>query len=172
MKKYLPLFSALLLSLPACTSREDVKNDNEFFNDFETLGYWTESPRVIREAAHSGNFCTYTDSTTPYSQTFVLHGKDIKNKDISAVKAMVWVMSQQTDAKAKFVISIEKDGKNMIWQGIETQRNMREANKWVDISMKIDLKEKITDDMILKMYGLNDGARRVYWDDFRISFEK
>ncbi|MBL0095251.1 MAG: hypothetical protein IPP46_01260 [Bacteroidetes bacterium] len=161
---------AFLLVNGCGQSNGDLKT-NIYDNDFETIGYWTEDRGVVREAAHSGYFCTYTDTTHPYSQTLILSGKDIKNKEFKSIKAKVWVMSNHRDAKAKFVLSLEKDGKNVFWEGIETQRNMREVNKWVDVSLKIDLKEKISDDITIKLYGLNDGGRRVYWDDFHLTLE-
>lgn len=172
MKTSLTLLSIpVVLLLHSCNSKQSENSSSLFNNDFETLGYWSESPRVIREAAHSGSFCSYTDTASLYSQTMVIRGKDIKNKEIKSLKASAWVMSNQTDAKAKLVLSIEKDGKNIFWEGIETQRNMRAPNKWVDVSLKIDLKEKLGDDMVIKLYGLNDGQRRVYWDDFTFTTE-
>lgn len=172
MKSTLFAGSIIVLALSACSTKEDSSSKTNFNNDFETVGYWTESPKVVRDASHSGNFATFTDSSSIYSQTLNVRVKDLKVKDIKAITASVWVLSNAQDAKGKFVLSIEKDGKNIVWQGVETQKSMHEVNKWAEVKLRVDLKAKLYDDMILKLYGINDGVRRIYWDDFSINFEE
>jgi hypothetical protein len=155
------------------TSCENEKSSlaNNFNNDFETMGYWAESPRITREKSHSGNFSTFSDTTNIYTQTLSVRVKDIKNNNIKSILGSVWVLSNSPAAKGKLVVSIEKNGSNLIWEGVEVQNTMRVANQWTEVLLKVDVKTQLSDDCILKMYGLNDGKQKIYWDDFSLNFE-
>lgn len=160
----------LLIPFTSCENKDNSPS-NSFNNDFETMGYWAESPKITRETSHSGNFSTFSDTMNIYTQTLSIKIKDLKRKNIKALLGSVWVLSNSTAAKGKLVISVEKNGSNLIWQGIEVQRTMREANKWTEVLVKADVKTQLTDDCILKMYGVNDGKQKIYWDDFSLNFE-
>ena len=160
----------LLIPFTSCENK-DSSIANNFNNDFETMGYWAESPRITREISHSGNFSTFSDTTTIYTQTLSIRIKDLKRKNIKSILGSVWVLSNSTTAKGKLVISVEKNGSNLVWQGVEVQKTMREANKWTEVLVKADVKTQLTDDCILKMYGVNDGKQKIYWDDFSLNFE-
>lgn len=164
----------LLLFVPAfiaCNSGDPSNAGAQYNNDFETIGYWTEHPGITREASYSGLFSAFTDSTRTYSATLNLKGKDLKNKEIKAISASALVLSRFQDARGKLVLSIEREGKSIVWQGVETNKSMYEADKWAEVKLRVELKEKITDDMIIKLYGLNDGIRKIYWDDFTVQFQ-
>jgi len=68
-------------------------------------------------------------------------------------------------------LSIDKNDKSVVWQGSDIQNTVKVPNKWDLVQLKIDLKEPLTDDMVIKLYGLNEGKSKVYWDDFSLTFE-
>jgi len=96
--------------------------------------------------------------------------KYLKNKSPKSVEVIAWVMSQNADAKGKLVFSLEKDGKNLIWEGSEIQKVIKVSNKWMEVKLNVSLKPGIEDASIIKVYGVNDGKRKVYWDDFTVTF--
>lgn len=167
--RLIPVIIFLLLNT-SCEN-ENSSLPNNFNNDFETMGYWAESPRITREKSHSGNFSTFTDTTNIYTQTLSVRIKDLKINNIKTILGSVWVLSNSPVAKGKLVVSIEKNGSNLIWQGVEVQKTMKVANKWTEVLLKADVKMQLTDDCILKMYGVNDGKQKIYWDDFSLNFE-
>ena len=79
--------------------------------------------------------------------------------------------SKMQNPKGKLVLSIDKNDKSVIWQGSDIQTTVKVPNKWELVQLKIDLKEPLTDDMVIKLYGLNEGKTKVYWDDFSLTFE-
>jgi hypothetical protein len=80
-------------------------------------------------------------------------------------------MSKLQNAKGKLVLSIDKNDKSVVWQGSDIQTTVKVPNKWELVQLKVDLKEPLTDDMVIKLYGLNEGKSKVYWDDFSLNFE-
>jgi hypothetical protein len=169
MKKVLYIASLTILFL-GCGSKEE-KQISVYNNDFEVMGNWSTRDQLTIEASHSGTFATFTDSTSVFSQTMVASCKQLKNKILKSITANVWVMSKLQNAKGKLVLSIDKNDKSVVWQGSDIQNSVKVPNKWELVQIKIDLKEPLTDDMVIKLYGLNEGKSKVYWDDFSLTFE-
>ncbi len=169
MKKVLYIASLTILCL-GCGSKEE-KQISVYNNDFEVMGNWSTRDQLTTEASHSGTFSTFTDSASVFSQTMVASCKQLKNKLLKSITANVWVMSKLQNAKGKLVLSIDKNDKSVVWQGSDVQNTVKVPNKWELVQLKIDLKEPLTEDMVLKLYGLNEGKSKVYWDDFSLTFE-
>ncbi|MFM7015430.1 MAG: hypothetical protein ACKOX3_03785 [Bacteroidota bacterium] len=153
-----------------CGSKEKEQS-SVYNNDFEVMGNWSSKDQLTSEASHSGTFATYTDSTLIFSQTMVASCKGLKNKSPKSLTATVWAMSKLQNAKGKLVLSIDKNDKSVVWQGSDIQNTVKVPNKWDLVQLKIDLKEPLTEDMVIKLYGLNEGKSKVYWDDFSLTFE-
>jgi hypothetical protein len=169
MKKILFIVGISTL-LFGCGSKEE-QQASVYNNDFEVMGNWSTNCQLTNEVSHSGVYSTFTDSTFIYSQTMVASCKQLKNKSPKSITASVWVMSKLQNPKGKLVLSIDKNEKSIIWQGSDIQTNVKVPNKWELVQLKVDLKEPLTDDMIIKLYGLNEGKSKVYWDDFSLNFE-
>ncbi len=163
-------FMLLCCVLMACGSN-DKSELISFDNDFESMGYWSDGRGLVRDTASSGRYCTYSDDSHPYTQTLAVTMKDLKRNNIKAILVSCKVMSVHNDPKAKLVVSLEKEGKSLLWQGVEIQQSMKETGAWADLRLRVDVSEALSDDVLLKVYGVNDGQRRVYWDDFTINFE-
>jgi len=170
MKNNILSFLCISLFFSACSSNNNQDNGNKFSNDFEAIGTWTENQQVLRESAKSGIYSTFTDTVYAYTQTMKMEWKYLKNKSPKSVEVIAWVMSQNADAKGKLVFSLEKDGKNLIWEGSEIQKVIKVSNKWMEVKLNVSLKPGIEDASIIKVYGVNDGKRKVYWDDFTVTF--
>lgn len=162
---------ALLLLFTICStffiSCKKEKADNEYLNDFEAIGHWTDGQNVSRETSSSGLFCTVTDSGIPYTSTMKLNWSDLKVAHPKSAELIAWVLVRDMSAKAKLAFSIEtKEGQNILWEGVEVQRSIKEVNKWFEVKLNIDLNKEIPDDALIKVYGVNDGVKRIYWDNF------
>jgi len=169
MKKAIYIAGLTILSL-GCGSKEE-KQASVYNNDFEVMGNWSTKDQLTTEASHSGAFSTFTDSTLVFSQTMIASSKQLKNKSPKSITASVWAMSKLQNPKGKLVLSIDKNDKSVIWQGSDIQTTVKVPNKWELVQLKVDLKEPLTDDMVIKLYGLNEGKSKVYWDDFSLTFE-
>lgn len=169
MKKVL-YFAGLSVLIFGCGSK-DEKQASVYNNDFEVMGNWSTKDQLTTEASHSGSFSTFTDSTLVFSQTMVASCKQLKNKSPKSITATVWAMTKLQNPKGKLVLSIDKNDKSVIWQGSDIQTTVKVPNKWELVQLKIDLKGPLTDDMVIKLYGLNEGKSKVYWDDFSLIFE-
>jgi hypothetical protein len=169
MKKGLYIAGLTILSL-GCGSKEE-QQASVYNNDFEVMGNWSTKDQLTTEASHSGAYSTFTDSTLVFSQTMIASSKQLKNKTPKSITATVWVMSKLQNPKGKLVLSIDKNDKSVIWLGSDIQNTVKVPNKWELVQLKVDLKEPLTDDMVIKLYGLNEGKSKVYWDDFSLNFE-
>ncbi|MBK9318839.1 MAG: hypothetical protein IPM91_08490 [Bacteroidetes bacterium] len=96
-----------------------------------------------------------------------LKWSDLKIAHPKSAELIAWVLVRDMSAKAKLAFSIEtKEGQNILWEGVEVQRSIKEVNKWFEVKLKIDLNKEIPDDALIKVYGVNDGVKRIYWDNF------
>lgn len=153
-----------------CGSKKE-QDASVYNNDFEVMGNWSTKDQLTTEASHSGVYSTFTDSSIVFSQTMIASCKQLKNKSPKSITATVWAMSKLQNAKGKLVLSIDKNDKSVIWQGSDIQSTVKVPNKWELVQLKIDVKEPLSDDMVIKLYGLNEGKSKVYWDDFTLIFE-
>ena len=169
MRKALSILVVSVITFGCGTKNKEEASP--FNNDFEVMGNWSTKDQLTGEASHSGVYSTYTDSTLVFSQTMVTSCKQLKNKNPKSITATVWAMSKMQNPKGKLVLSIDKNDKSVIWQGSDIQTTVKVPNKWELVQLKIDLKEPLTDDMVIKLYGLNEGKTKVYWDDFSLTFE-
>lgn len=165
-------FIYILLALFITSCDMNSNNDSSYLNDFEAIGFWTDGQNISRETASSGLFCTITDSMIPYTQTMKLDWKDIKVPQPKSATLIAWALTRDLSAKGKLVFSIETNNKNIIWEGTEVQTVVKEINKWYEVKLSIDLNKSIPKDAVVKVYGVNDGTKRIYWDNFQLQFNK
>ncbi|MBK9639275.1 MAG: hypothetical protein IPO63_16305 [Bacteroidetes bacterium] len=169
MKK---LFLLITLASIIFSSCKNDKSNAEYLNDFEAIGHWTNNQNITRETASSGLFCTVTDTSIPYTQTMKLNWSDLKVENPKSAIIIAWVLVRDLKAKGKLVFSMDSNEKNIMWIGEEVQQRVKEINKWTEVKFKIDLSKKIPADASIKIYGVNDGEYRIYWDDFLLTFNK
>jgi len=168
-----PILLFLIFCSTIFISCKKEKPDNEYLNDFEAIGHWTEGQNISRETSSSGLYCTVTDSAIPYSATMKLKWSDVKVANPKSAELIAWVLVKDMKAKGKLAFSIEsKGGENILWEAVEVQRSIKEVNKWFEVKFKIDLNKNIPKDALLKVYGVNDGEKRIYWDNFLLRFNE
>lgn len=170
MKKSILFISALFVILYCSCNKGDSNSKGIYLNDFEAIGHWTDGQNISRETASSGLYCTITDSTIPYSQTMKLNWNDLKITNPKSADLIAWVLVKDLKAKGKLAFSIESKGQSIIWEGAEIQKSTKEINKWTEVKFSIDLNKKIPEDALIKIYGVNDGKERIFWDDFLLRF--
>ncbi len=150
------------------------KNKVESFydNNFEAQGNWSESPLIIKGHAKSGLYSTITDSSIEYSQTARIKIADLFNKPSGTVKVSAWVMTKDSDSKAKLVISLDKEGKSLVWNGIDIKPAVKNAENWYEVTCELKLPAKTDTSATILIYGWNNsGNGLVFWDDFKVKVE-
>lgn len=154
-----------ILSLLSVACNNENKGEGTYYNDFETMGYWSESPKIAKNVGHSGNFCVFTDSATEYTEGFRLPVTDIKKSKPKYIEASGWVMSNDVNAKAQLVVTLDSVGKAVAWNGAQTQKVILGVGKWYELSVTIQLPENISPNEKILMYGWYGGGGKVYFDD-------
>ena len=99
-----------------------------------------------------------------------LNWRDLNITNPKSADLIAWVLVKDLKAKGKLAFSIESKGQSIIWEGAEIQKSTKEINKWTEVKFSIDLNKKIPEDALIKIYGVNDGKERIFWDDFLLRF--
>jgi hypothetical protein len=154
----------------ACGS--DENNDNRYTNDFESIGHWGAFPKVTRELSHSGLFSAYTDKDNEFSMTFQLNSKDLKQKKPKHIHASCWAAGKVATAEGLLVISVDKDGKNLLWQSYGLKSIIQAPMTWYKLECGLSIPDNLPDGATFKVYGWSNGTQSlIFWDDFNIEFE-
>ncbi len=169
MKKSFLLVFVSCLSLIACN---DGKSGNGiYYNDFETMGYWSDSPKIVRNIGHSGTFSVFTDANNEYTEGFKVRMGDIKISNQHLVTATAWVMANDVNAKSQLVINIDSSGKSIAWVASQTQPVILTPGKWFELKCTLSLPNNLNPDDKLFVFGWYNGSGKVYYDDLLIKVE-
>ncbi len=168
MKQLSHLLIILSLFLVACN---DKKGAGSYYNDFESMGYWSDLPTIKKGIAHSGQFCTFTDSTAEYSAGMKLPVGDMKVAKPYTITATAWVMANDLNAKAQLVLNLDSAGKSVAWSGTQTQTVIQAPGKWVGITCTVNVPANVTPDEKLFVFGWAGGKQAVYFDDVQLTIE-
>ncbi len=156
--------------LTACGNDKQLP-ENTISTDFESLGQWSKSAVIAKGIAHSGLYSTFTDSSHEYSQTFEVALADLPVKTPKKITVKAWVMGKSMNTDSKLVVSVEKDGKSIAWQGDGVKPVIKAPMTWTEFQTSVNVGTTIPDGAILKIYGWNQGKEPVYFDDVAISLE-
>jgi hypothetical protein len=89
------------------------------------------------------------------------------------VRAIVWAKAE-SEAKAAYVISVEKEGKSFLWKAVEAGDFIhdRQAFNFVTNYAVIDNEILREPGLKLKVYAWNTGNEAVLLDDFSVRIER
>ena len=166
-KFFIPLF-LLLFSL--------VGYGQVFCNDFEkydTSGFWKEEDLKDSVFAYSGKYSVFSDSLHPYGiGVKTLFPDDVRSKNC-ILKIEGQTLSENAGNKAIYVVTLQKNGKNILWKGIPLADVLKEKEKWYRFSDSLIIPANITASATLKTYLWNaDGKSKTFVDDLMFSFKR
>lgn len=144
-----------------------------FSTDFEKTqpGWGNHSISKPIVGAHSGLFTTKVDSLLEYSDGLSFTATNtLFNKKNILLKTSFWKYDNQSQSKAKFVISIDSpDGKNYFWRALnETVPNLK--GDWEKVTSAIELPLIKTAQDKISIYLWNLGKKQILIDDIEVNF--
>jgi hypothetical protein len=170
-KIYFSFFFSLLFSLFAL----HVKGQ-ELFNDFEqndSTGIWIGVNLKDSTVAFSGRYSSYADSLHPYGVGIkTLFPESVRYKNCF-LKVSGRVSSTISHPDVKYVITLQKEGKNIFWKGVPLSGLIKKPGKWYLFEDSIKIPANITAHAEIKTYLWNAGRTgKINMDDLTFSFEK
>lgn len=150
--------------------KELVKSENNLEDE---TPYW--SPPELARVSRSGKNHSLQLFPGDYSVSFEYELDSIPAKDSCEliVRTSVWAKSSR-ETKAVFVISIESEGKSILWKAVDVQnfthdpRSYNFVTNFSVLSKEILLKKGLK----LKVYAWNTGTNILELDDFAVRIEK
>lgn len=149
--------------LVAITTTSNNTEQNEWINAFTIKPYAN---------AHSGNSVSVIDSSSVYSVGYEKQLANISKSTINSVVFSYWVLLKNDKAEAKTVLSVidTTSKKNVVWIGNLIKHNVKENNKWTEITETFQIPKNTDPKCLLKLYVLNASKEEVLLDDFKIAF--
>ncbi|GAA3935273.1 hypothetical protein [Hymenobacter algoricola] len=177
MKKL--LYAVFALSLVACGEKsQDVPANQLVRNDFDALDGWMGNnpvPSLTREQAHSGRYSIKVGPESEYSIGFNSLLGRLSPTRIKKIKISGWAYSPALPANG-IVVTELKDlttGKQLLWQGLELSKEVKEKGKWIEIEKVIELPADAASATNLSVYlWRGSGQQTVYLDDLTITSEE
>lgn len=143
-----------------------------YFNDCESFTGWNHDANLYHEKAYSGFYCSKTDIAAPYGIAFKKKISDITQLPFRKIKTSCMAFRSASDCNVQMVLSIEKNGKSIYWNGAPIKNYVSNANVWGKVEVDFILPDSIRpdkDDEVL-YYMWNTGNCMALGDDFKITF--
>jgi hypothetical protein len=166
----LVLFVFLFLSA-SCTLKKSV-DEGCYFENFDNLKMWDRGVIVTDEISHSGSYCTYTDSTHEFSQTFEMDFLYAKSKGYKSINVSAWCFKVTDECKAGFIVSIENPLKDPIIKSYDLAHALEVKNTWINLFVKMDLPDVLPVGSKIKVYCWAPKGEKIFMDDVEIQFVK
>jgi hypothetical protein len=148
-------------------------DDAIFYQDFDNLYWWGGHPVTLTdEKAHSGRFSTFADPSQNYSQTFIMDLSYAKAHAYKIMNVSGWVYVTEKPCKASFVASVESEGKTVLYQAAEVDKQVAVAGKWERLMVAFPVSEITEKNGLIKVYLWSECSKRIYLDDVTIKFIK
>ncbi|MBC8320436.1 MAG: hypothetical protein H8E34_06925 [Bacteroidetes bacterium] len=169
------LFIKLLFLLLA-TSIINSASSQTYTNDLEASTYskiWIGTATIDSGLSYSGSHFSITDSLQPYGLGIEMHFPEERRGQNTIIEIEGWVKSDEKNAYALFVITIENDGKSTFWMGIPLSPVLKEKDQWFRFNDSISVPADITSTAIIKAYLWNTGKmHKVGIDDLKFTFRE
>jgi hypothetical protein len=170
-----------ILLYSACSSPEPKKeytadkpvvhNNLYYANDLDNFLQWNLSADISKRPGHSGDYCSKTDSATPYSFGLNLKVSDLKNTKIKTAKISAWVKAENAFYEGKLVCSVMRDESTVYWVGSELKKFITKPGNWYEAKAYYKLPDSLGLDDKIAIYIWNTGTKSaIYADDFEIQF--
>jgi hypothetical protein len=177
--------SAALLAalfLVACSPQTDTDKGKKplAFNDFENVDGWlADSPYLLtlsREKAHSGTYSSRVDGNHEFSLGYNNALSRLSPDWPPKLTVGAWVFVPNEQASAQLVIEIKqpgKDGKGLLWQGLDLAKTVKLYNQWQYVEQTITLPDTAGPQSRLLAYvWRGQSTQPVFMDDLQVTLGK
>ncbi|MEI6764863.1 MAG: hypothetical protein WCM76_04420 [Bacteroidota bacterium] len=168
------LIAMVIMALVACEEETPVNRPTsaKMRSSMED-DVWMNQHTVISGFGHTGSRCSKIDTTNRFSygpcQTF-------KNIDSTFLPTRVninfWTLFKKTGITTNLVISIDNNGKNIFWAGLDLKDQVKKADEWTNINAAYTLPADIKPDDRISIYVWNPNNNIAFVDDFDVEFQK
>jgi hypothetical protein len=163
------LFTVLTIISMAFLSSCSKKKQFIYENDAD-WHEWLNQTTVKKVAnAHSGTNVSVIDSTHQFSLGLSKTLSNISDRKLTQVKFSYWVFVTSDVAKASTVISIDFNGKNVIWEGRPVKGAV--LNTWTRIEETFAISSSVDLNNTISLYVLNNCKEEILVDDIKYEFK-
>ena len=169
---FLSLILSLFFLLGGCRNENDecqqVQDSLAFFIDFENEcenSMWKNIRRIENDTAYSGKYvCECTpDMMYAFGINFNVDNSIGKSNASMSVSMMI---NARTLLNSKFVVSIEKDNKTILWKSFPLSDGFIAENQWYENSFSFNIPNDLLKNSKFNCYILNDSKEYFKIDDF------
>ena len=171
MKKiyYLGL-TVLTLLIFSCSEKKEKGFVTTFKGSIDG-GDWVNINTIDYYGGNTGDCCSKVDSADQYSFGFCKLVSEISPNPIKKVEVSVYVKLADLVKKSVLVVSvIDKNNKNIFWEGRDLNPAVKEINKWYKFSTEVGLPDFENDGSKISIYVWNPNRNVTFVDDYEIRF--
>ena len=171
---FLSLVLSIIISFFACQNESSTSNDTmTFFNDFENEcvgSIWKNMRRIENSSAVSGNCVCECPSDLIYAFGFDLDINDVVGNSNALISIDMKVKSDSR-LNSVFAISIERDGKNVLWKSFPLSNGFTTENQWYDNAFSMSLPNDVIKGSKFNCYVMNNENESFVIDDFYLDIK-
>lgn len=173
MKTYGLLFLSIFFIASSCSNKQENKTSdfNKFFNNGENDGCWINSNTLKVGPAFSGSISAQVDSTTEWGFGFKEVVGKVGDKIPVKITANAMIMRDSDVDDATFVVSVDSDDKNLLWQGTSIKGFAPKPKEWSKLSVQFNLPKDLKPTDKIGVYLWNKDKKKIFMDDLEILFE-
>ena len=164
-------FILIAAAFTACSN--EPEKSLVYSNDAEqALGWINQNTLKASNEAHSGGWISCIDSTFAYSLTFREKLSEVREIEANTINAKAWVRLISPAAKGGLVISVDDNGKNLLWQMLPLESVITKPGEWEIVKYKVALPADAPSTAVVSTYFWNQGKEEIHIDDMEVEFTR
>lgn len=171
---FLSLFIPLIILFESCCDNTYRPDDSKtFFYDFENEcedSIWKNIRRVENDAAFSGNYVCECSSDMTYAFGFDLPIDDSIGNANMLISIDMMIKSDRK-LNAIFAVSLERDGKTVLWEYFPLLNGFESDNQWYKTSSSFKIPNDVLKKSKLNCYVMNNEKENFIIDDFNLNIK-
>jgi len=158
--------------LTASCSLNEKNDEGNYYQDFDNLKMWDRNSQVTNERAHSGKYCTYTDSSHEFSQTFEIDLASDLSQRYKSVQVTAWCMKVKKDTKAVLGVRLENQGKVLVTETSNFDEALELPDTWINQVLILKFPKDAPADCRIKVFCWSPDKEKAFVDDVGIELRK
>lgn len=144
-----------------------------YTNDAEqSLGWINQNTLKASQDAHSGAWVSSTDSSLAYSLTLRQGLSEVNKIGANRITAKAWIKFMSMAGKGGLVISVDDNGKNLLWQMLPVESLIEKPGQWKMVKYEVTLPKDAPATAVVSTYFWNQGKDEIQVDDMEVYFDK
>ncbi len=154
--------------------QKEVVIQNDMENASAKIPSWNNEKTVVvmpaPAKAHSGEYVSKLDFEDRYSYTFAEYLKNINNVVPKKIIVSGWAYCTELDKELLVALDINDNGKSILWRGNPIASQISTVNEWHEFTTEFIIDQPVQLENHTKIFVFG-GGKKVYLDDFKITFE-